>query len=236
MSFISTKIFDSLNHKPKIITCSRTLRGTGGESLILKGKCFPKIKIGKQTFRDRVVIVHNLNCNYIIGAAMQRSYHKATGFSIMGRHFLSVNGLVFVQSIPTLTIEAIIKNKGKIKSHTHSITIVSIKTPSNISTNQIYKTNCKFPLPSSMIPIDVMHKIDDKVPHELNIPILNTNNNIASITKNTALLYLRLAEEADDIFSLDWDTLLQSRQLTVEEVLNQQGMREQVHNLLPEML
>ena len=50
-----------------------------------------------------------------------------------------------------------------------------------------------------MIPIDVVHKIDDKVPCELNIPILNINNDIASITKNTALVSLSLTEEADDI-------------------------------------
>ena len=69
--------------------------------------------MGKQTFRDRVVIVHNLNCNYIIGTAMQSSYHIATGFSITGRHFLFVNGQMFVQSIPTHTIEVIIKTRVK---------------------------------------------------------------------------------------------------------------------------
>ena len=74
-----------------------------------------------------------------------------------------------------------------------------------------------------MIPVDVVHKIDDKVPCKLNIPITNTNNNIASITKNTAFVSLGLAEEVNDIFSLDWDTLLQNRQLTVE-VLTQQEL------------
>ena len=36
------------------------------------------------------------------------------------------------------------------------------------------------------------------------------------------LVSLRLAEIVDGIFSLDWDTLLQTRQLAVEEVLDQQ--------------
>ena len=152
---------------------------------------------------------------------IQRSYHVATGFSITGRHFLSVNGQMVVQSIPTPTIEPIVKSKGKIKLSPHSITVVSIKTPLNISTNQTYKIIHKFPLPSSMIPIDVVHKFDNKVPCELKIPVLNTNNNIANITKNTALVLLRLAANVDSIFSLDWDTLLQTRQLAVEEVLNQ---------------
>ena len=43
-------------------------------------------------------------------------------------------------------------------------------------------------MPSGMMQVDIVHKNDDKVPHELNIPILNTNNNVANITKNTALL------------------------------------------------
>ena len=48
MSVISTRFFDSLKCKPKIIKCSRTLRGAGVEALIPKGKCFLQIKIGKK--------------------------------------------------------------------------------------------------------------------------------------------------------------------------------------------
>ena len=110
MSVISTKYLDSLNHKPKMITCRRTLRPAGGKALIPKGECFLQVEIGKQTFSNRVIIVQNLSHNYIIGTAMQRSYHTATGFSITGRHFLPVNGQMLVQSIPTPMIEAIIKN------------------------------------------------------------------------------------------------------------------------------
>ena len=109
MSVISAKFFNSLNHKPKIITCRRTLRAAGGEELILKDECFLQIKTGKQTFRDRVTIAENLRHDYIIGAAMQRSYCIATGFSVTGRHFLSANGQMLAHSILTPTIEAISK-------------------------------------------------------------------------------------------------------------------------------
>ena len=232
MSFL--QVFDSLKHKPKILKCSRTLRGAGDEAPIPKGKCFLQIKIGKQTFRGRVVIVNNLNCNYIIGTMMQRLYCVATGFSVTGRYFLSVNWQMVAQSIPTLTVAPIIENKGKINLSPHVITVVSVKIPTNINTSQIYKINYKFPLPCSIIPIDVVHKFDNKVPHELKISILNTNNNIAS--KNMALVSLRPTEKVDSIFSLNWDTLLQTRESAVEEVLDQQQMPEQVHDLLPEML
>ena len=166
---------------------------------------------------------------------MQRSYHIAIGFSIKGRHFLSVNGQMIAQSIPTSIIEGIIKNKGKIKLSPHSVTIVSIKTPPNISAKQIYEMNHRFPPPSGIIPIDVVHRFDNKLPCELKVPILNTNNNIANLTKNMALVSLRLAEKVDTICSLDWEMLLQSRQWAAEEVLDQQQTQEQVHDLLLEM-
>ena len=68
---------------------------------------------------------------------------------------------------------------------------------------------------------------------QIKIPMLNTNNHIASITKNTALVSLRPAENVNNIFILDWDKLLQTRQLAVEEVLDQEQTQEQAHDLLP---
>ena len=44
MSVISTRFFDSLKHKPKIIKCNNTLRGAGGEALMPKGECFLQVK------------------------------------------------------------------------------------------------------------------------------------------------------------------------------------------------
>ena len=43
ISLISTRFFDSLKHKLKILKCNRTLRGAGGEVLIPKGECFLQI-------------------------------------------------------------------------------------------------------------------------------------------------------------------------------------------------
>ena len=163
----SPQVLDSLKHKPKIIKCNRALRGAGDEALMPKGKCFLQVKIGKHSFRDRVVIVHNLNHDYIIDVAIQRSYGVATGFSVTGRHFLSVNGQMVVQSIPTPAIEPTVKNKCKMKLSPHSVTVVSIKTPLNISTNQTYEINHKFPLQSGVIQIDVVHKFNNKVPCKL---------------------------------------------------------------------
>ena len=37
ISVISTKLFESLKHKPNILQCKRVLREAGGEALIPKG-------------------------------------------------------------------------------------------------------------------------------------------------------------------------------------------------------
>ena len=139
------------------------------------------------------------------------------------------------QSITTPTMEPVIKTKGKIKLNPHSITIVSGKHPPNIDTSQVYELNHKFSLPSSVIPIDVMHTFDHKIPPELKISMSNTNNNATNIIKSTAIVSLRSAERVDNIFSLDLDTLFQTRQLAVEEVLDQQETQEQVRDLLPQI-
>ena len=96
---------------------------------------------------------------------------------------------MLAQSIHTQAMEAIIKNKGKVKLGPHLVTVISIKTPPNINANQIYETSHMFSLPGSVMPVDVVYKLNDKVPHELNIPILNTNNNVANITKKYSIIF-----------------------------------------------
>ena len=39
----------------------------------------------------------------------------------------------------------------------------------------------------------------------------------------------------DNIFSLDWNTLVQTQQMPIEEVLQPQETQELVHDLLPQM-
>ena len=44
MSVISTRLFNSLKDKPKILQCNRTLRGAEGKALIPKDECFLQMK------------------------------------------------------------------------------------------------------------------------------------------------------------------------------------------------
>ena len=51
-----------------------------------------------------------------------------------------------------------------------------------------------------MITIDIVHKFENKVPCELKIPILNTNNNVANITKNKALVFSKTSRKSRQYF------------------------------------
>ena len=54
------------------------------------GECYVDLKIGKKVLKDRVIIIQNLNRDYIIGVAMQHANKMLSGFSMSGRHFISL--------------------------------------------------------------------------------------------------------------------------------------------------
>ena len=69
------------------------------------------------------------------------------------------------------SIVMIVKTAGKTKAYNkpryenpHSITVVSVKITPNIDISHVYELNHKFPLPRSVILIDVIHKRDYKIP------------------------------------------------------------------------
>ena len=86
-----------------------------------------------------------------------------------------------------------------------------------------------------MIPIDIVHKFDNKVPHELKIPILNTNNNIANKTKNTVLVSLRTAEKSRQHFQFGLGLITSNQAVGSGGSSGLTKTQEQVHDLLPKM-
>ena len=57
--------------------------------------------------------------------------------------------------------------------------------------NNIYELDFStFQLPKGVIPLDVMHHMDHKMPQTLQIPILNTNNTISKLQKNSPIATL----------------------------------------------
>ena len=67
LSCMAKWFFNTLPIKPKFIPCYRYIAGVGGKTLRPVGKCFVQLQIGKRLFRDRVVVIKNLRCRYILG-------------------------------------------------------------------------------------------------------------------------------------------------------------------------
>ena len=99
ISCMANQSFNTLPIKPKLIPCDRSIVGMVGEKLRPVGKCFVKLQIGKGVFRDRVVVIENLRCKYILGQVLHRSYQFSTGYSTTGKHYITINGQVIAQSI-----------------------------------------------------------------------------------------------------------------------------------------
>ena len=107
------------------------------------------------------------------------------GYSTDSRQFITIKGEVITQSCQSTVEEPILKTKGKIILTSNSISVITVKTPKILDTEALYEVNCKFPLPEEIIPLKVLHRVDHKIPRELNIRVLNTGNNPISLGKNT---------------------------------------------------
>ena len=97
--------------------------------------------------------------------------------------------------------------KGKIILKPNSISVIAVKTPKVPDTNILYEVDSEFQLPEGIIPLDVLHKVDHKMPRELNIHRLNISSNSLSTNKNTLIGTLTPATKVENICSINWSTL-----------------------------
>ena len=139
MSIMSSKFFRSNVNKPKVFKCNRKIRSVGGDTLVPIGKCYVDLKIGSKVLKDRVIIIKNLNRDYIIGVAIQHANKMLTGFSTLGRHFISLNGKMIVQSMSLITTQPIIKCKSRTCLKAYAVTIISVRTPPNLDPHKLYE-------------------------------------------------------------------------------------------------
>ena len=68
-----------------------------------------------------------------------------------------------------------------------------------------------------MIPLDVLHRVDHKMPRKLNIHILNTSSDSMPISKNT-LSTKAPATKVENICNINWSTLDKTRAKMVKQV------------------
>ena len=116
-----------------------------------------------------------------------KTNRMGTGYSTYGRHFITVKGEVIAQCCQSTVEEPTLKIKGKIILKPNSISAVAVRTPKITDTE-----------------VDILHRVDHKIPRELNIHILNTGNNSISLGKNTHIGSLKRSARVESIFNIDW--------------------------------
>ena len=77
------------------------------------------------------------------------------------------------------------KTKGQCTLQSRSITWISIQTPQNLNTNSIFGISLGRQLTTGIIPLDVLHNLNNKQPQELIMPLLNVANTDIKLLKNT---------------------------------------------------
>ena len=81
-----------------------------------------------------------------------------------------------------------------------SMSTVKVKTPKTADSTNLYELNANtFQLPKGIIPLDVLHRVNHKVPQYLSIPILNAKNVPCSISKNMLITSMHYVEKCDEV-------------------------------------
>ena len=110
-----------------------------------------------------------------------------------------------VQSCLKLTTNPIVKTIDTIKLLPFSISVIEVRTLEIPDPSNIYKLNCgTFQLPKGVIPLDVMHHMDHKMPQTLKVPILKTNNTTSGLGKNLPIATLVPAGKCEQIQEVKW--------------------------------
>ena len=206
ISVMAKHFCDKLQSKPKLAKCSRNNSNASGKALIPIRECFVQLQIGKMLFRDRVIVIQNLKYEHILGQVLHRAYRLDTSYSTTGRHYITVNGKMIAEAILQVTDSPILKTKGKITVSPMSISLISVKMLPLCNTNDVCKLNFNtFELPEGVIPLDILHKVNPKTPHYLNIPILNANNSFCSISRCSPLATLMPAGKCEENQEVSWN-------------------------------
>ena len=75
-----------------------------------------------------------------------------------------------------------------------------------------------FQLPEGIIPLDVTHHVDHKMPRTLKVLILNINNTISSLAKNSQIETLAPAGKCEQVQEIKWSVLQDAEQTEILEV------------------
>ena len=138
-----------------------------GDSLGPIGEVHVKFKIGKVVFNNVFVILNNLQCDIILGLLWQQNYRIGCTWNREGKHFFTTKNKFLALSItPHTSKQCTLQGR--------SITWISVKAPRNLQINSLFEITLDRQLPKGLIPLDVLHNVQNKQPQEMLVPLLNT--------------------------------------------------------------
>ena len=115
---------------------------------------------------------------------------------------------MLAQSCSQVVTNPILKSKGKIKLLPFSMSVLEIRTPEIPDSNNIYELDFNtFQLSEGIISLDIMHHMDHKMLRTLKVLILNTNNTISSLAKNSLIVTLVPAGKCEQLEEIKWSVL-----------------------------
>ena len=114
ISVMAKHFCNKLQSKPKLAKCSRNISNPSGNALIPTGECFVQLQISKKLFRNRVIVIQNLKCKYILSQVLYRAYRFNTSYSSTGRHHITINSEMITEANLQVTISPILKLKEKL--------------------------------------------------------------------------------------------------------------------------
>ena len=158
-----------------------------------------------------------------------------TSFSMLGRHFISLNGEMIVQSMSSITTQPIIKCKSRTCLKVHAVSIIAVQTPPNLELHKLYECGEKLQLPEDVILPEVQHKFDHKMLLELKIPLLNTNERDVFIAKNTTIMTLQVTDKVQELCSFKWRKLDDTQEQTTLKIAHLEETKQSHKNVLPPM-
>ena len=184
---ISSKFFRSLKHQLKVIPLNRKVVSADGNSLGQIGEVHLQCQLGKVVFHNRFVILDNLQHDIILGLPWQCNYRIGWNWNREGKHFITIKSQFVALSIAPHVIWQLAKTKGQCHIQHRSITWITVKTPPNLNNNSLYEINLDRKLPAGLIPLDIIHNLNNKQPGELVIPLLDVGHTDVKLPKNTIL-------------------------------------------------
>ena len=191
--------------------CNRSISEAGRGTHIPVGECFVQLQISNKIFRERVIVIQNLKKDCILGQVLHGANQFGMGNSTNGRHYITLNGEMLVLSCLEIVTNPILKTKGKIKLLPSSISDIEVRMPEILD---IYELGfCTFQLPEGVVPQDVLHCVDHKTPRTLKVIILNTNNTISNLERNSPIVTLVPAGKCEQIQEAKWSEVTQEPDL-----------------------